>query len=207
MKQLFLTSSSDTVMNDIVKKLDKQPQDYNIAFIDTASEVEDGDHWWVRAEKDKLSKVGFNDIDEFSISGMTKNEVKSRLADKDVIYFCGGNTFYLLDQVIKTGTDKIIRQKIKEGVIYIGSSAGSMIVGRRIDLVCTIADKSKAPDLKSNGLGIVDVAILPHWGSDDFKDEYQNGFSDLYSIGTKIALLTDEQYLWIKGDITQLIQV
>lgn len=194
-------------MDDIINKLDKKPSDYKMAFINTASEVEDGDLWWIRTEKDKLSEVGFNNVDEFSITGMTRDEIEDKLVDKDIIYFCGGNTFYLLDQVIKTGTDEIIKRKIDEGVVYIGSSAGSMIVGKNIDMVCEIDDKSKAPDLKSDGLGIIDMAVLPHWGSDHFKDEYLAGFSNIYTTGTKIALITDDQYLWIKDDIIQLVQV
>lgn len=207
MRQLFLTSSSDVVMDDIIEKLDKKPQDYKVALIDTASEVEEGDHWWVRAEKDKLSEVGFNDIYQFSITNMTKDEIKDILADKNIIYFCGGNVFYLLDQVIKTGTDEIIRQKIEDGAIYIGSSAGSMIVGQQIDLVCTLGDRAKAPDLQSNGLNIVDTAILPHWGSDYFREEYQNNFQNMYTAEAKITILTDNQYLWVKDDICQLMQI
>ncbi len=206
MKQLFLTSSSEEVMDDIVKKLSKSPKEMNLAFIDTAAEVEEGDHWWLRAEKEKLIKVGFN-VDEFSIKEMTKNEIENRLKDKQIIYFCGGNTFYLLDQVIKTGCDEIVKNKIENGVIYIGSSAGSMIVGKRIDLVSTIDDQSKAPDLKSDGLGIVDIAILPHWGSDIFRDEYLKGFEAMYTEGIKIVPLTNQQYIWVKDDLVQTIQV
>jgi dipeptidase E len=206
MKQIFLTSSSEGVMDDIIKKLLKSPKEMNLAFIDTAAEVEEGDHWWLRAEKEKLIEVGFN-VDEFSIKGMTKDEIENRLRDKQVIYFCGGNTFYLLDQVIKTGCDDIIKNKIENGVIYIGSSAGSMIVGKRIDLVSTIDDSSKAPDLKSDGLGIVDLAILPHWGSDIFRDEYLKGFEAMYTEGIKIVPLTNQQYIWVNDDLIQTIQV
>jgi len=207
MRQLFLTSSGNEVMDDIIKKLPKKPQEYKIAFINTASEMEDGDHWWVRAEKDKLAEVGFTDIDEFSITGMTKDDIQNRLSDKGIIYFCGGNTFYLLDQVYKTGCDEIIKNKLENGTIYIGSSAGSMITGIKIDLVCTIDDKLKAPHLKSDGLNIVDLAILPHWGSDFFKDEYHDGFCEMYTRGVKIVPLTDDQYLWVNNEIIQLIQV
>jgi len=206
MPQLFLTSSSDYVMDDIIKKLPKSPADYNVAFVSTAAEVEEGDHWWVRAEKDKLISVGFK-IDEFSITGMTKEDIEAKLADKQVIYFCGGNTFYLLDQVIKSNCGEIIKRKVNEGVIYIGSSAGSMIAGLRIDLVSEIDDRSKAPDLKSTGLGIVDIAILPHWGSDIFKDEYLRGAPSMYTEGVKIILLTNYQYLWINGDSMKIVQV
>lgn len=206
MKQIFLTSSSEEVVDDIIKKLPKSPKEMNLAFINTAAEVETGDHWWLRVEKEKLIEVGFN-VDEFSIKGMIKDEIENRLKDKQVIYFCGGNTFYLLDQVIKTGCDEIIKNKIENGMIYIGSSAGSMIIGKRIDLVSTIDDSSKAPDLKSDGLGIVDIAVLPHWGSDDFREEYMKGFESMYIEGIKIVPLTNQQYIWIKDDLIQTIQV
>lgn len=52
--QLFLTSASDYVISDIVTKLPKAPSDYNVAFINTAAEVEEGDHWWIRAEKEGM---------------------------------------------------------------------------------------------------------------------------------------------------------
>ncbi len=193
-------------MDDIIKKLPKSPKEMNLAFIDTAAEVETGDHWWLRAEKEKLIEIGFN-VDEFSIKGMIKDEIENRLKDKQVIYFCGGNTFYLLDQVIKTGCDEIIKNKIENGMIYIGSSAGSMIIGKRIDLVSTIDDSSKAPNLKSDGLGIVDIAVLPHWGSDVFREEYMKGFESMYIEGIKIVPLTNQQYIWIKDDLIQTIQV
>lgn len=206
MKQLFLTSASDYVMDDIVKKLPKSPKELDLAFINTAAEAEEGDHWWVRDEKNKLIEVGF-DVDEFSIKGMSKEEVENRLKDKQIIYFCGGNTFYLLDQVIKTGCDEIIKNKINDGVIYMGSSAGSMIVGVRIDLMSKIDEKSKAPDLKSSGLGIVDLAILPHWGSDIFREGYCSDFESMYVEGVKILPLTNQQYLWVQDDLMKIVEV
>lgn len=206
MIQLFLTSASDYVMDDIVKKLPKPPSDYNVAFINTASEVEEGDHWWIRAEKESLEKAGFI-VDEFSITGMSSEAIEAKMADKQVIYVCGGNTFYLLDQVIKTGCGEIIKRKVNEGVIYMGSSAGSMIVGTRIDLISKNDDKSKAPDLKSTGLGIIDIAILPHWGSSEFREGYLSDVESMYTEGVKILPLTNSQYLWVNGDSMKIVQV
>jgi len=115
----------------------------------------------VKAEKEALIENGFK-IEEFSITGMSKVEIENKLIDKQIIYFCGGNVFYLLDQIIKTNCDEIIKNKIENGVIYMGSSAGAMVAGIRVDLVATVDDRSKAPNLTSTGLGIIDIAILPH---------------------------------------------
>ena len=205
MKQLFLTSNGTEAIDSIVAKLPKKPSEYKLAFITTASEVELGDLHWLREEKDKLSSVGFNII-EFSITNMSPFEINKKFLDIDIIYLAGGNTFYLLDQVIKTGADVIIRRFIDNGGVYIGSSAGSMIAGIRIDLVGSIDDITKAPDLKSNGLGIIDSVILPHWGSNHFKDRYYKTFFDIYVTGVKIIPISDGQYLWVQDDNIKLVQ-
>lgn len=45
MKQLFLTSSANEVISDIIKYLPLKPSEYNVAFINTAAEIEEGDHY------------------------------------------------------------------------------------------------------------------------------------------------------------------
>jgi dipeptidase E len=204
--QLFLTSSANTVISDITTHLPQKSSEYTVAFINTAAEVEAGDHWWVTADKKALVDSGFN-VDEFTIANLNSSQIEEKLTDKNLIFVAGGNTFYLLDQAIKTSFDKILTRKLEEGIIYIGSSAGSMIVGRRIDLVCTIDDKSKAPDLKSDGLGLVDLAILPHWGSPDLKKEYKEAFDAMYCENVKIIPLNNRQYVWIDNDNLKIIEL
>ncbi len=57
------------------------------------------------------------------------------------------------------------------------------------------------------GLEIVDLSILPHWGSDIFHDEYLSGIDTMYTEGVKILPLTNQQYVWIKDDSIKIIQV
>ncbi|OGD71568.1 hypothetical protein A3A84_03615 [Candidatus Collierbacteria bacterium RIFCSPLOWO2_01_FULL_50_23] len=205
MTNLFLASSGDYVLDDIVKHLPNKPTQYNLAFINTAAEVEKGDHWWVTKEKNKLLSAGFR-VDEFTITGLSKEEFASKMADKNGVYVCGGNTYYLLDQVIKTGFDEFLKKWIADGNLYIGSSAGSSIVGVAIDFIPS-DEALAAPDLKSMGLGIVDLAIVPHWGSSDFRDEYLKEISSLYREDTKIILLSNSQYLHVQGGEYSINQV
>ena len=129
------------------------------------------------------------------------------MKDIDLIFISGGNIFYLLDQCIKSEFDQVLREKINNGVIYIGSSAGSALVGIGNQLAKYLDDSTKAPGLKSDGLGIVDFVILPHWGSTDFHDGYQKSFADLYSENYKIIPLTNTQYLWVKDRQIEFIDV
>lgn len=205
MTQLFLASSADFVMDDIVKKLPKKPSEYRLAFINTAAESEKGDHWWVTKEKNKLLLAGFA-VDEFTITGLSAGELESKMQGKNGIYICGGNTYYLLNQVVKTGFDQFLKKWTEDGNLYIGSSAGSQIIGVEIDLIPS-DESEKAPDLKSRGLGIVDLSIIPHWGSVDFRDEYLKEIASMYRDHTKIILLSNSQYLHVQDGTYSIVQV
>jgi dipeptidase E len=207
MKTLFLTSIAGDVLDDIVKYLPKNPKELNLAFIITASEVYTGDLWWLKKDKDKLIELGFNII-EFTITGLTKSKIEEKLKDIDIIFVVGGNQLYLLDQAIKTGFDQILLQKYQNNnLIYIGSSAGSMILGKNIDISCTKEEKSLVPDLKSNGINLIGITIVPHFGNPKYKQFYSQFFEKFYNTDTKLTFLRDNQYLYIKDDTQKLIQV
>lgn len=161
MKQLFLTSSAEIVLADIVKHLPLKPNKYNFAFINTAVETREGIHTSLINDRNKLIELGFN-IDEFSITGMNFSELEEKMKSKNGIFLCGGNPLHLLDQMIKTGFDKILLNSLEKGIICIGSSAGSMIFGNNLYLANELDTKSTAPDLKSNGFNILDLTIFPH---------------------------------------------
>lgn len=196
--QLFLTASANDVLNDIVKRLPQKPFEYNLAFISTAADVETGDKWWLRADRDKLVSLGFR---------VTDVAISDKLENFNAIFVSGGNTFYLLDQAIKSGFDQILKTKLEQGTIYIGSSAGSTIIGKGVNLVSTVDDPSKAPDLTSDGLGIINAAILPHWGSSDFKTGYLASAESMYTESIPIILLNNKQYLWVDDNYQKIISV
>ncbi len=93
-----------------------------VLYITTASDgEEDDDKSWMDEEYKTILDLGINEpnIIEYKIG----NDIN--IDDFDIIYMMGGNTFYLLDVIRKTGFDKIIVDFINKGKIYIGSSAGS----------------------------------------------------------------------------------
>jgi dipeptidase E len=144
---------------------------------------------------------------EFSITGLNKMEIEEKLKNIDIIFVCGGNVFYLLDQAIKTGFDQILSEKAQKDLIYIGSSAGSMVVGEKVELASTLDDRAKAPDLKSDGIGLINLAIMPHWGSPIFKEEYFSGFDSIYEANAKVILLNDNQYLFVQDEDCKIVQI
>jgi len=206
-KLLFLASSIDEVAHDIALQLPKPAKGQKLAFVTTASEVEEGDLWWLRADLQALADVGF-DVLKYTITDKNEVDIREDLKDIDALCVGGGNTFYLLQETIKSGFDKFIKDFVASGKPYMGSSAGSVMAGANISMA-NGDDKIKAPDLKDyTGLGLVDFIIFPHWGSEAFRESYQNHSREItYAEDNKLVLLTNYQYVYVQGDWYQIMEV
>ena len=188
--------------------LRKSPKDLGLVFIDTAAEVEKGDLQWLKEDRKALVKAGFN-VSDFTISGKSEKDIRSRLDNIDIIYFSGGNQFYLLEKIQESSCSQLIYNYIKNGKVYIGCSAGSIIAGPDIYITRFIDEISNASKLKSyKGLGLVDFVVFPHWGSKDFREIYLNErLRNSYNQKNKIILLTDYQYVRVKDDWYRIVDV
>ena len=207
MKQLFLAASVDGVAGDIGRKLQAQKKHQKLVFITTASEPEKGDLWWLRADRQALVKAGFA-VTDYSVTNKVPNEIEQELNKAEVICVSGGNTFYLLEKMQTSGANKIVTQQVLAGKPYVGSSAGSVVVGPNIGMANS-DDRLAAPNLKSDqGLGIVDFIIFPHWGSEIFRDDYLSRARELvYSEEYKLLPLTNYQCVWVRDEWYQIVEV
>ena len=131
MKRIFLCSSFADVASILSKSVSVPLKGKTVAFIPTASiheeymqYVEDG-----RMALDSLGLI----VNEIEITQCSKNKIKDVLYDCDCIYISGGNTFFLMQELRKTGTDKLIIEQIEKGKLYIGESAGAMILVPNIE--------------------------------------------------------------------------
>ena len=160
MTQLFLCSS----FADVAKFLPncvKNLQGMKVAFIPTAAEVEKitfyVKKWW-----EALENLGMQ-ITELNISTTEASKIKNTIENADCIYVSGGNTFYLVQELKKTGTDELIKQHILAGKLYIGESAGAVITAPNIEYVSLMDDPEKGKELTGfEGLNIVDFSTVPH---------------------------------------------
>ncbi len=206
MKNLFLTSSVNFVAHDIAKKIEGHGK--KLVFIDTAAEVEDGDLQWLKDDRNALVKAGFT-VTDYTLTKKTKSEVKKTLAAADILYFSGGNAFWLLEQIQQSESAGVITDFVEQGKIYIGTSSGSIVAGPDIYPALRIVPRKKAKFLRGyEGLGLVDFVTLPHWGDRDFKDLYMNFcLEHAYTTKHKLILLTDNQYVWVKDEWYRIVDV
>lgn len=179
-----------------------------LVFITTAAEAEQGDMTWVDNDRNGLKEAGF-DMFDYTITGKNYSQIKKDLKDVDVVHVNGGNTFYLLLQARKSGFDQWIVETVDQGKIYIGSSAGSIIASPDIGITAKLETEIYEKQLGDfKGFGLTDILILPHWGSDVFRDLYLNQRLDLaYKPENKIVLLNDYQYLKITEDNMKFVDV
>ncbi|MDN5100183.1 Type 1 glutamine amidotransferase-like domain-containing protein [Aliarcobacter butzleri] len=193
MKKLFLASSFKDVAN-IFADFEKNLKGKTVTFIPTASKVEKV-VFYVNSGKKALQKLGLI-IDELDISTASNDEINSKLRNNDFIYITGGNTFFLLQELKKTGADKIIIDEINKGKLYIGESAGAIVTSANIEYAKRMDDVKKAPNLTEfNGLNLVDFYVIPHYTNFPFEKtvekiiENYSSKLDLSPISNKDAIL------------------
>lgn len=209
MRRIFLASSINITAKAIAAEIKKEFGNgkKRLLFITTASELKQ-DKVWQDKDRQSLIGTGFL-VTDFTITGKTVPEIKSAVQGMDVIHFEGGNSFYLLKQLQKTNSIKVFKSAVEKGKIYIGSSAGSVIVAPDILSARTLDNMAEAGPLPNyEGLSIVDFLIFPHWGNDHFKERYMNQkMANAYPGEDKIILLRDNQYVSIKNEMYKIVEI
>lgn len=197
--QLFLTSIACNVLDQITSHLESDPRDLKVAFIPTASNLA-ANKEGTENDRNKLTSLGFQ-VEDVDIAVTRHEDLRRVLEMADVIFVGGGNTFYLLQETRKSGLDEVLREFVGNGIPYIGSSAGSVIMGSTIEPIKMMDDPEDAPALTSyKGLGFVNFVPLVHYGNEEFVDEYRTALPDLYTSGPTFVLVRDQEFLHVKGD-------
>ena len=94
----------------------------------------------------------------------------------------------------------LIKEQIRDGLVYIGESAGAIITAKDIDYNKLMDDKTVATELfDTAGLGEVNFYILPHYGEEPFTDSSQKTFEmyknqlDLMRINNSQAVIVNDK--------------
>ncbi|MDO8507362.1 MAG: Type 1 glutamine amidotransferase-like domain-containing protein [bacterium] len=171
--KFLLTSggiSNKTIEKSFFDLAGKPKEEIKVAYIPTAANVETGDKWWMIKDLVDLKNMELGQIDIVDISALQKKMMIERLKEANVFFIEGGNTFYLMHWIKKSGLIELLPDLLKTRV-WVGVSAGSMAVGRGIlnDEDRQIAKDILGEDVGTEGLGYVDFSIKPHYLSPLFE--------------------------------------
>jgi len=199
---LILTSTgffNKKIADVFLKELNKAPQLAKVAFVPTASRTPH-ELKYIESSKEELFELGIKP-ENLVIFNLDKKVIATDLDGFDVLYVCGGNTFYLMKKINETGFDKTIKAFVKKGGLYVGVSAGSVVAGPVIKIALPF-DENDSNLTNFDGLGLVDVIISPHYIEND-KAIIENYAK---SSACKVIALTDSQALLVNGELKEIFE-
>ncbi len=160
---LFLSSTLDGSIDLFVKEYGLDPKTTPVVYIPTAENCfspprQISERGSYRCLIDRGFSITICDLEKDDSDNM-----KEKMESAKVIVCAGGNTFYLLYHMKKSGFDKLLSSLLQKGIIYVGSSAGSCVCSPNISYVRDEDDPGMAPKLKDySGLNLVNFEIYPH---------------------------------------------
>lgn len=200
MKKLLLTSNGGFVTNNLNKIFPELRGNFSLAYITTAGkEVVDKDYMGYR--KEAMVKLGW-DYEEIDIEGKNEEELREVLKNKDIIYVEGGDTYYLLRAIKESGFDKVVKELLDRGAIYIGSSAGSYVACPTIEMAAWIDNNFDASILDDyTAMNLVPFIMIVHY--EDYNEKIIK--EKMVDFKYPIRVLRDDQTLLIKDDVVEFL--
>jgi len=205
MKRMFLASSFCDVASLFSEFAAEEVKGKKVTFIPTASIVEE---YVGHVENDQKAFEALGIIvDTLEISTATATDITAKLTENDYIFVSGGNTFYLLQEMRRSGAEQVIKEQIALGKVYIGTSAGSVIMSPNIEYLEAMDDKSKATSLESyKGLEQIDKYLLVHYQNFPFTEEADQIFVE-YKDKLPLILLSNHQVLTVRNQVLEVRSV
>ncbi|GDZ63089.1 putative peptidase Lmo0363 [Bifidobacteriaceae bacterium MCC01998] len=196
--KLFLCSHFSSVGSLIKEEIDNK----KVAFIPTAS-LHEGYTGYVGSARKLFKKLGAS-VTEIDISTEAYSTIQAVFEDVDVIYFTGGNSFFLMDQLRKTETDELLKKELANGKLMIGESAGAIICAPTIQYIEQMDEKPEDYSQEDNeGLDLIDFYVLPHYLTAPFKkitERIMAEFSDL-----NICAINNHQAIIVNDEGSKVI--
>ena len=183
----------------IVKKfLNEKTESKKILFIPTATNVDEYKKY-IHLTQKVFEDFGY-EVENFDISVFSEETVKEKISETKIIFVSGGNTFYLLQELKKKNLISYLREKIENGLLYIGESAGSVITAPNIEYADIVDDKALATELNDyTGLNLVDFYVVPHFEEEPFVESSRK-VVELYKDKLDLKVINNKEVVLVEND-------
>ena len=198
MKEIFLCSYFAEVAALLPQSVPTSLCGKTVAFIPTASIHEDFNQY-VEEGREALVALGLT-IKELEIAQCEQKEIETVLRNCDCIYVSGGNTFFLMQELRRTGTGRLIVEQVEKGKLYIGESAGAMVFAPNIEYATKMDNHlSMTPGFNDfTALGVVNFYPVVHFKSYPFEESTQTVIRE--NCHLLLKPITNKQAIVVIGD-------
>ncbi|BBM53176.1 peptidase S51 dipeptidase E [Leptotrichia trevisanii] len=204
MKNMILTSSLYESIELVKKFLDKNTESKKILFIPTATNVDEYKKY-IHLTQKAFEDFGY-EVENFDISIFSEEIAKEKLSQAKIVFISGGNTFYLLQELKRKNLTSYLKERIENGLLYIGESAGSVIAAPDIEYASIVDDKTLATELDDyTGLNLVDFYIVPHFEEEPFVESSRNTV-ELYKDKLDLKLINNKEAILIENNNFTIIK-
>ena len=204
LKNMILTSSLYESIELVKKFLDKNTESKKILFIPTATNVDEYKKY-IHLTQKAFEDFGY-EVENFDVSIFSENTAKEKLSEAKIVFISGGNTFYLLQELKRKNLTSYLKERIENGLLYIGESAGSVIAAPDIEYASIVDDKTLATELDDyTGLNLVDFYIVPHFEEEPFVESSRNTV-ELYKDKLDLKLINNKEAILIENNNFTIIK-
>ncbi len=167
-----------------------------VAFIGNAKDMYE-DKSGLEKWRDFFRSRG-KELDDVDLRDFNAESILEKLTQYDLMYFAGGNAFVLLEAIKESGLDAVLGKILAAGVIYLGQSAGSVVMGKSIYYLTEMDDPSFAKKLTDySGLGYVDCVIVPHADNPKYAGAVE-AIRRMHSGKVNLKFLDEKEYIVIE---------
>lgn len=140
----------------------------------------------------------------FEVSGIHDfKDPKSAVENAEAVFIGGGNTFVLLDTLIRHDLISILKSVVENGKPYLGTSAGSNIVGPNVK---TTNDMPIVHPESLNSLDLIPFNINPHYLDPDPKSKHkgetrETRIKEFHTYNSEMVIgLREGSWIAVNGD-------
>lgn len=171
MCSMLLTSNgfyTEQIKEKFLSLLPKPPSEISAVIITTASLEKESSKSVIKAKKD-LIDMGIAHVAFFDF----EYENPRVLEAYDAVFLNGGNPVQLLYWIKKSGGVQVLRKISQQKTVFVGASAGAMVLGGTIEVANFFAPElNTLKQTNFNALKFTEILLFPHCDREDlFPDE------------------------------------
>lgn len=158
MQLLLVSNSGRPFLEHCLESIDELLGPVRRVGYVTAARIGDAEAQYEKA-RGALARIGVNS-DHFPDDA----QLPSRIGQAEAVFCSGGNTYALLQRLRASGALEVLAQRVRNGMPYIGTSAGSNIAGPNI---LATNDWNVVGATRFDAMDLVPWVINPHYMETD----------------------------------------